>query len=88
MMKKAAPDNGNFWTDQDMPCAGYRLTTPAKLLLPCLHNHSTLHVSSPLTETVAQIPDAVRQEVKQLVLANFRFASACDCSIHGEGDGS
>jgi len=75
MIKKAAPANGSSWTEEDTPCAGYRLATPAQLLLPCHHNHSSLHcavaATSALTESVSQIPDTVRQEVTELVLANF-----------------
>jgi hypothetical protein len=71
MLKKAAPTNGIHWTEQDTPCAGYKLATAAKLLLPCQHNHSSHHCARGLTESVSQIPDTVRQEVKELVLANF-----------------
>ena len=72
MLRKAAPENGSSWTEQDSPCSGYKLATPAKLLLPCQHNHSSsLRTTYALTESVAHIPDAVRQEVKELVLANF-----------------
>ena len=75
MIKKTAPTNGSNWTEEDTPCAGYRLATPAKLLLPCQHNHSSLQcadaATSALTESVSQIPEPVRQEVTELVLANF-----------------
>jgi hypothetical protein len=71
MLKKDAPANGSHWTQQDSPCAGYKLSTPAKLLLPCQHNHSSLHCTHPLTQSVSDMPDAARREIKELVLANF-----------------
>jgi hypothetical protein len=71
MVKKAAPMNGSSWTEEDPPCAGYRLSTEARLLLPCQHNHSSLQTARALTESVTHIPDAVRQEVQELVLADF-----------------
>jgi hypothetical protein len=71
MLRKGAPENGSFWTEVDTPCAGYKLSTATKLLLPCQHNHCSLLSERPLTESIAGMPDAAREEVKQLVVANF-----------------
>lgn len=75
MMKKAAPANGcSNWTETDSPCAGYKLFTDVSALLPCRHNHSSLHAaegSVSLVESVGDIPPAVRAEIASLVLASF-----------------
>jgi hypothetical protein len=71
MVRKSAPANGTHWTAEDTPSAGYKLSTSAKLLLPCHHNHSTMIVQRALTESVSQLPPAVQEEVRELVLANF-----------------
>jgi len=70
MIKKA--ETGASWTEQDTPCAGYKLATPAQMLLPCHHNHSSNRSTNRnMTESVSQIPNEVREEVKSLVLASF-----------------
>jgi hypothetical protein len=74
MLKRATPSNGKNWTEEDTPCAGYKIVSPASQLLPCNHNHSSAQATedSPnVTETVADIPADVRAEVTSLVLAGF-----------------
>jgi hypothetical protein len=71
MLRKEKPENGSHWTEQDTPCAGYTLVTPAKLLLPCQHNHSTRNSARALTESASHIAPTVRDEIKAYVLANF-----------------
>jgi hypothetical protein len=72
MLKKGEPANGRCWTEQDTPLVGYRLSTKPKELLPCQHNHhSNVIGQGALTESVAQIPEAVREEIKTLVQADF-----------------
>jgi hypothetical protein len=39
MIRKHAPANGRMWTHEDTPCAGYKLATAVKEMLPCRHNH-------------------------------------------------
>ena len=74
MQRNTPPADGSGWTESYTPCAGYRLYTSAKMLLPCHHNH-TSNRSAPgsrsLTESVSQIPDHVREEVKEMVVASF-----------------
>lgn len=77
MIKKA--ETGASWTEQDTPCAGYKLATPAQMLLPCHHNHcSNRSTNRNLTESVSQIPNEVREEVKSLVLASFPSYRICN----------
>ena len=73
MMKKQKPANGSNWTADDTPCGGYHVSTGLHFLLPCCHNHysSAGQGERPLVESVSQIPPAVREEIKSLVLANF-----------------
>jgi hypothetical protein len=74
MMKKAAPANGSHWTETDSPCAGYKLCTDMSALLPCRHNHSSLHTAEgcvSLVQSVSDIPDTVRTEIASLLLAGF-----------------
>jgi hypothetical protein len=52
----------------------YKLYTDISGLLPCRHNHSSLHTaegSVGLVERISDISDAVRAEMASLVLAHF-----------------
>ena len=71
MVRKPLPANSTWWTSDDRPCVGYRVTTNPKLLEPCVHNHPAAAVQQELTESVAQVATDVRKEIQALVLAKF-----------------
>ena len=74
MIRAEKPEGNTGWTEKGAPCAGYHVSTRVEELQPCRHNHYSAvppHAEQVLTESVSQISDDIREEIKTLVRSQF-----------------